>query len=62
MMTYGNIPINEKAFNLQNLGKVIWFKKLTSTISLDLVFNLDELISKYRTKPENYFAYLMKYE
>ena len=60
--TYGIIPSKESAFPKEKLGKIIWFKKLTSSLSLDFIFNVDELISKYRTKPENYFAYLMKYE
>ena len=62
LMTYGKVPSKENPFFKSNLGKIIWFKKITSTITLDLVFNIEELITKYRTKPENYFAYLMKYE
>jgi insulysin len=62
VMTYGKVPSKENPFFKSNLGKIIWFKKLTSTITLDLVFNIEELITKYRTKPENYFAYFMKYE
>jgi nardilysin len=61
-MTYDKVPSKENHFFKSNLGKIIWFKKLTSTITLDLVFNIEKFITKYRTKPENYFAHLMKFE
>lgn len=62
VLNYGNIAVKENAFYKGNLGKIVWFKKLTPILSLDFIFSLNELITKYKTKPENYFAYLMDYE
>jgi len=59
--TYGTFPRNENAFYKDNLGKIVYFKKLGSSSSLDFVFSIDEVNSKYKIKPENYLTYLIKY-
>lgn len=42
-------------------GKVIWIEKKTLPETLDFVFVLDEILTKYETKPLDYIAYLFKY-
>ena len=59
--TYGSLPDSENAFYKGNLGKLIYFKKLASTLSLDIIFSIDEVLSKYQTKPDDYLTYLLKY-
>ena len=39
----------------------MWYKKLRSTLVLDFIFSLDEVITKYKTKPLDYLSYLLKY-
>ena len=38
--TYGSLPDSENAFYKGNLGKLIYFKKLASTLSLDIIFSI----------------------
>lgn len=58
---YGLIKTNESPFTSEYLGKIVWYKKITSVAALDLVFYLDEVISHYKTKPTNYISYLLKH-
>ena len=59
---YGAVtPRGENAFYNENLGKIVWFKKLSSNINLDIIFTIDEVMSKYKSKPEDYFSYLIIY-
>jgi len=60
-MRYGEINTKENPFYKENLGKVVWFKKLSSSISLDFIFIMEEVNSKYKTKPYDYISYLLKY-
>ena len=60
-LKYGEINTKENAFYKENLGKVVWFKKLSSSISLDFIFILEEVNSKYKTKPYDYIIYMLKY-
>jgi insulysin len=60
-MKYGEINTKESAFNKENLGKIVFFKKLSSSISLDFIFIMEELNSKYKTKPYDYISYMIKY-
>lgn len=48
-------------FDSSNLGKFVWFKKIDSEISLDLVFNFDEILTKFHEKPLDYISYIIKY-
>lgn len=60
-MRYGQINTKENPFYKESLGKVVWFKKLSSSISLDFIFIMDEVNSKYKTKPYDYISYLLKF-
>ncbi len=42
-------------------GKILWYQKISGSPQLDIIFNLDEIITKFRTKPLNYISYLIKY-
>lgn len=58
---YGDLKTNEKAYNKENLGKFVWFNKIAALPTLDIIFNLDEIISTFKTKPLDYPSYLLKY-
>ena len=60
-MKYGQIYTKESAFTRENLGKILWFKKIASTINLDFIFVMDEIFSKYKTKPYDYITYMLKF-
>ena len=60
-MRYGEINTKENPFYKENLGKVVWYKKLSSSINLDFIFIMDEVNSKYKTKPYNYVSYMLRY-
>jgi insulysin len=61
IIQYGHINTFEKAFYRENLGKAIWYQKLSSSISLDFIFVIEEIISKYKTKPYEYITYILNY-
>jgi len=58
---YGDLRTKEKAYNKENLAKFVWFNKIAALPTLDIIFNLDEIISAYKTKPLDYPSYLLKY-
>jgi len=58
---YGKIRTKELAYKKEELGKFIWFNKISSLPTLDIVFNIDEIISSFKTKPIDYPSYLLKY-
>ena len=60
-MKYGEINTKENVFNNENLGKVIWFKKLSSSIKLDFIFIMEDVYLKYKTKPYDYIAYMLNF-
>lgn len=60
-LRYGEINTKENPFYKENLGKVVWYKKLSSSINLDFIFIMDEVNSKYKTKPYNYVSYMLRY-
>ena len=58
---YGLMNSELPAFTPENLGKIVWFKKFTSLPVLDIVFYLEEVLTKYETKPLSYISYVLKY-
>ena len=59
---YGSIvSTNENAFYHSNLGKLVYWKRDSSSISLDIVFSIEEILSKNQYKPEDYLTYLIKF-
>lgn len=58
---YGNSEKKENAFYKENLGKIVYFKKLGSLSTLDFIYSINEVVTKYSTKPENYLSYLIKF-
>ena len=60
-LKYGQINSNESAFTKENLGKIVWFKKLSPSITLDFIFFMQDVNSKYKTKPNDYIAYMLKF-
>jgi insulysin len=58
---YGDIRTKVKAFTEKELGKIVWYQKISPTPSLDLVFILDEVLSAFQFKPMDYIIYLLKY-
>ena len=60
-LLYGNDLSRENPYYKANTGKIVWFEKIGNTMNLDFYFALDSLISKYRTKPSDYFSYLLNF-
>jgi insulysin len=60
-LKYGQINSNESAFTKENLGKIVWFKKLSPSITLDFICFMQDVNSKYKTKPNDYIAYMLKF-
>jgi len=58
---YGELRTKEKAYNKEHLGKFVWYNKIAALPTLDIIFNLDEIISSFKTKPMDYPSYLLKY-
>ena len=56
---YGSDTSEENPYYNENLGKIIWYKKISELINLDLVFAVDSLIPKYKTKPYEYLNYMI---
>jgi insulysin len=48
-------------FTSKESGQIIWYEKIAGGQHLDIIFNLDEILTKYQTKPLDYVSYLMKY-
>ena len=51
----------ENPYYKEILGKIVWFQKISNNIQLDIIFIIDSLIPKYKTKPSDYFNYLLKF-
>ncbi len=58
---YGELRTKEKAYKAENLGKFVWYNKIAALPTLDIIFNLNEIVSSFKTKPMDYPAYLLKY-
>lgn len=58
---YGELRTKEKAYKKGDLGKFVWYNKIAALPTLDIIFNLDEIVSSFKTKPMDYPAYLLKY-
>lgn len=57
-----NYPYHSKIpFTRNESGQVIWYQKVAGGQHLDIIFNLDEILTKYQTKPLDYVSYLIKY-
>ena len=58
---YGLIKTKELPFTSSEKGKFIWYEKKSSTRTIDFIFILDEIETKYKIKPLDYLTYLLKY-
>lgn len=58
---YGKLRTKEKAYNAEQLCKIVWYNKIAALPTLDIIFNLDEIVSSFKTKPMDYPSYLLKY-
>jgi insulysin len=50
-----------KAYGKDQLGKLIWYNKISPTPNLDIIFALDEIKSLFQYKPMDYVSYILKY-
>lgn len=57
-----NMYLNLNAYRKEDLNKILWWKKLSSDQSIDILFyfNLNES-EHYKSKPFSYFAYLINF-
>lgn len=55
------ISYKTKPYSTDNLGQVIWYKKIAGGQHLDVIFILDEIFSKYHIKPLDLISYHFKY-
>lgn len=58
---YGQLRTKEKAYKSENLGKFVWYNKISALPTLDIIFTLDEIVSSFKAKPLDYPSYLIKY-
>jgi insulysin len=58
---YGNIDTLLPAYASEDLGKMIYFKKISTGASLDFYFSHHPVREFYKTKPLDYLDYLISY-
>jgi secreted Zn-dependent insulinase-like peptidase len=58
---YGNLETKELPYRPEDLGKFIYFKRVSTGSYIDLIFNLPPVNKFYKIKPLDYIDYLLKY-
>lgn len=58
---YGNLETKELAYRPEDLGKFIYFKRVSTGSYIDLIFSLPPVNRFYKIKPLDYIDYLLKY-
>lgn len=56
-----NTTVTFVPFTKNQLGQIVWYQKIVGGQHLDIIFNLDEILTKYQTKPLDYVSYLLRY-
>lgn len=59
--SYGNLETNELPYNKENLGKIIYYKRISTGNILDFMFVLNSTRHTYEQKPLDYLDYMLKY-
>ena len=52
------VGLKIKAFD-DTLSKILWYQSPTDTNEIDIYFKLNEVMSQYKLKPQDYFKYLL---
>lgn len=60
-MKYGALLTSEPPYLKKDMGKVVWFQKISNLKNLDIIFVVDEVVSKYKTKAFDYVSYYLKF-
>ena len=57
---YGNLNTTELPYKKEELGKIVYYKKISAGNIIDFMFSMNSTGSNYDTKPLDYVDYLLK--